>query len=138
MIILFFPIPLLCRWKVDESCMLAVGSIQPLISEKVSKAQLQFDIPGFLSEVVLPALDTSGNPFTSRSLFMMKSKHCTLHNDVWLVFTASPFLIGRALWFSSRFTHEMPPELLARLRYLIFFSYMSVCPLCDCHCVRDL
>lgn len=40
--------------------MLAVGSIQPLISEKVSKCQLQFDIPRFLTEVVLPALDTSG------------------------------------------------------------------------------
>ncbi len=41
--------------------MLAVGSIQPLISEKVSKGQLQFDIPRFLTEVVLPSLDTSGN-----------------------------------------------------------------------------
>ena len=52
---------LLHRWKVDESCMLAVGSIQPLISDKVSKGELQFDIPRFLTEVVLPALDTSGN-----------------------------------------------------------------------------
>jgi hypothetical protein len=41
--------------------MLAVGSIQPLISDKVSKGELQFDIPRFLTEVVLPALDTSGN-----------------------------------------------------------------------------
>ena len=36
-------------------------------------------------------------------------------------FTASPFLIGRALWFSSRFTSEMPPELLARSYSLDIF-----------------
>ncbi|XP_046853587.1 importin-9-like [Xenia sp. Carnegie-2017] len=74
-------------WKVDESCMLAIGSVQPLISEKILNGELQFDVPGFLTEVVLVALNDS---------------------------SASPFLIGRALWFSSRFTCEMTPELLAR------------------------
>ncbi len=39
-------------------------------------------------------------------------------------FAASPFLISRGLWFSSRFTHEMPPELLARLYSLYFVNVL--------------
>lgn len=64
--------------------MLAVGSIQPLISEKVSKGQLQFDIPGFLTEVVLPALGTSGNPITSRLLLDLNIVHYTIMYGLFL------------------------------------------------------
>ena len=71
MVSFLFP---LSRWKVDESCMLAIGSIQPLISEKVANGQLQFDIPRFLSEVVLPALDTSGKIF--KELRRLSYTHC--------------------------------------------------------------
>jgi hypothetical protein len=61
--------------------MLAVGSIQPLISEKVSKGQLQFDIPRFLSEVVLPALDTSGDLVLSfRKVVFLPAHHNRFNN----------------------------------------------------------
>ena len=73
--------------------MLAVGSIQPLISEKVSKGQLQFDIPGFLTEVVLPALDTSGNLITFCPICMMKpTVRIVRYNNVWLFLQHRHFL----------------------------------------------
>ena len=55
---------------------------------------------------------------------------CSL-STVFAYFAASPFLIGRALWFSSRFTCEMTPELLARyssmksLKISVVFSRVS-------------
>lgn len=45
--------------------MLAIGSVQPLISEKISNGELQFDVPGFLTEVVLVALNDSSGIYES-------------------------------------------------------------------------
>jgi hypothetical protein len=73
-------------WKIHESVMLALGSIRTLIIDKVKENKIQFDIPGFLSSVVLQDLNLS----------------------------CSPFLIGRCLWTASRYTEAMSPELVQR------------------------
>ncbi|KAG7472163.1 hypothetical protein MATL_G00105990 [Megalops atlanticus] len=72
-------------WKIHEACMLALGSVKSIITENVKSGALQFDMHGFLTNVILADLNLPA---------------------------ASPFLLGRALWAASRFTAAMPPELI--------------------------
>ncbi|XP_066529070.1 importin-9 [Hoplias malabaricus] len=72
-------------WKIHEACMLALGSVKTIITENVKNGRVQFDMHGFLANVILADLNLA---------------------------TASPFLLGRALWAASRFTAAMCPELI--------------------------
>ncbi|MBN3307016.1 IPO9 protein, partial [Amia calva] len=72
-------------WKVHEACMLALGSVKSIITENVKSGRVQFDMHGFLTNVILSDLNLSAT---------------------------SPFLLGRALWAASRFTAAMSPELI--------------------------
>ncbi|KAM6977557.1 importin-9 [Aplochiton taeniatus] len=72
-------------WKVHEACMLALGSVKTIITENVKNGRIQFDMHGFLAGVILADLNLP---------------------------SASPFLLGRALWAASRFTAAMSPELI--------------------------
>ena len=50
------------RWKIHESCMLAMGCIKSLIIEKVSNGKVSMaDMTSFLTQVVLADLQESGN-----------------------------------------------------------------------------
>ncbi|XP_055510701.1 importin-9 [Leucoraja erinacea] len=71
-------------WKIHEACMLALGSVKNVIADSVKNGRIQFDMHGFLTNVVLADLNLS----------------------------VSPFLLGRALWAGSRFTTVMTPELI--------------------------
>ncbi|XP_039605359.1 importin-9 [Polypterus senegalus] len=71
-------------WKVHEACMLALGSVKSIITDNVKNGHIQFDMHGFLTNVILSDLNLS----------------------------VSPFLLGRALWAASRFTAAMSPELI--------------------------
>nr|KAF6395287.1 importin 9 [Rousettus aegyptiacus] len=71
-------------WKVHEACMLALGSVKSAVTDSVKSGRVHFDMHGFLTRVVLADLSLS----------------------------ASPFLLGRALWAASRFTVAMSPELI--------------------------
>ncbi|KAG9352855.1 hypothetical protein JZ751_017431 [Albula glossodonta] len=70
---------------VHEACMLALGSVKTIITENVKNGRVQFDMHGFLANVILADLNLAA---------------------------ASPFLLGRALWAASRFTAAMSPELI--------------------------
>uniref|UniRef100_A0AAY4EW79 Importin N-terminal domain-containing protein n=1 Tax=Denticeps clupeoides TaxID=299321 RepID=A0AAY4EW79_9TELE len=72
-------------WKIHEACMLALGSVKTIITENVKNGRVQFDMHGFLANVILADLNLPA---------------------------ASPFLLGRALWAASRFTAAMSPELI--------------------------
>ncbi|XP_035237885.1 importin-9 [Anguilla anguilla] len=72
-------------WKIHEACMLALGSVKSIITENVKSGRVQFDMHGFLANVILADLNLAA---------------------------ASPFLLGRALWAASRFTAAMSPELI--------------------------
>ncbi|XP_052329209.1 importin-9-like isoform X1 [Oncorhynchus keta] len=72
-------------WKVHEVCLLALGSVKTIITENVKNGRIQFDMHGFLANVILADLNLAA---------------------------ASPFLLGRALWAASRFTAAMTPELI--------------------------
>ena len=50
----------LLRWKVHESCMLAMGSVQQMIVEALQQGKVQFNLPGFLQSVVLEDMNLSG------------------------------------------------------------------------------
>ncbi|XP_053312848.1 importin-9 [Spea bombifrons] len=71
-------------WKIHEACMLALGSVKSVLTEGVQSGQVQFDMSGFLTGIILSDLNTS----------------------------VSPFLLGRSLWAASRFTAAMSPELI--------------------------
>ncbi|XP_072336823.1 importin-9 isoform X4 [Scyliorhinus torazame] len=71
-------------WKIHEACMLALGSVKNVITESLKNGRIQFDMHGFLTNVVLVDLNLS----------------------------VSPFLLGRALWAASRFATVMTPELI--------------------------
>ncbi|XP_075930627.1 importin-9 isoform X2 [Petromyzon marinus] len=73
-------------WKLHEACMLALGSVKDAVIDAVRSGKVQFDMDGFLTNVVLADLSSS----------------------------ASPFLLGRALWSASRFASLMTPELVQR------------------------
>ena len=49
-------ITLLFRWKIHESCMLAMGCIKALIIDKVSNGKVSIDMTSFLTQVVLADL----------------------------------------------------------------------------------
>ncbi|XP_048878263.1 importin-9 [Brienomyrus brachyistius] len=72
-------------WKIHEACMLALGSVKTIVTENVKSGRVQFDMHGFLANVILSDLNLTA---------------------------ASPFLLGRALWAASRFTTAMSPELI--------------------------
>uniref|UniRef100_A0A4W5P3Y3 Importin 9 n=1 Tax=Hucho hucho TaxID=62062 RepID=A0A4W5P3Y3_9TELE len=72
-------------WKVHEACLLALGSVKTIITENVKNGRVQFDMHGFLANVILADLNLTA---------------------------ASPFLLGRSLWAASRFTAAMTPELI--------------------------
>lgn len=55
---------ILFRWKIHESCMLAMGCIKSLIIDKVSNGKVSMtDMTSFLTQVVLADLQESGNNF---------------------------------------------------------------------------
>ena len=49
------------RWKIHESCMLAMGCVKSLIIDKVSNGKVSIDMTSFLAQVVLEDLRESGN-----------------------------------------------------------------------------
>ncbi|XP_070557729.1 LOW QUALITY PROTEIN: importin-9-like [Ptychodera flava] len=73
-------------WKIHEACLLAMGSVKALIIDMVTSGKLPFDMNDFLTSVILADLNIG----------------------------VSPFLLGRALWASSRFTLAMNPQLLQK------------------------
>ncbi|KAK7490568.1 hypothetical protein BaRGS_00018171 [Batillaria attramentaria] len=73
-------------WKIHESCMLAMGSVQQMVVEAIQQGKVQFYLTGFLQSVVLDDMNLS----------------------------VSPFLIGRCLWTASRYTEAMNTELISR------------------------
>ncbi|GFT94809.1 importin-9 [Nephila pilipes] len=73
-------------WKIHESCMLALGSIKDLIISGIKGNSLQFDMSGFIHSVVLEDLNTAGEPF----------------------------LLGRCLWFASRYSALLTEDLMKR------------------------
>lgn len=48
------------RWKIHEACMLALGSVKNVIADSVKNGRIQFDMHGFLTNVVLADLNLSG------------------------------------------------------------------------------
>ncbi|XP_064632245.1 importin-9-like [Lineus longissimus] len=77
-------------WKIHESVLLAMGSVKTLLLDAISSGKLQFDVPKFLTVVVL--------------------------NDMSL--PDLPFLLGRCMWTSSRFAGGMSPQLLQRFLHV--------------------
>lgn len=49
-----------CRWKIHEACMLALGSVKTIITENVKNGRVQFDMHGFLANVILADLNLTG------------------------------------------------------------------------------
>ena len=66
-------------WKRREAAMLALGTAQEVIERQVGAGNVEFDIKGFLENVVL----------------------------VDLVNPVSPFLLGRCLWIGSKFPKHL-------------------------------
>uniref|UniRef100_A0A8W8MUY6 Importin-9 n=1 Tax=Magallana gigas TaxID=29159 RepID=A0A8W8MUY6_MAGGI len=77
------------KWKVHESCMLAMGSVTDLVTESIQSGKVQFHITGFLQPVVLADMN----------------------------FRISPFLVGRSFWSAILHTEvtSTSPELLNRV-----------------------
>ena len=48
------------RWKIHEACMLALGSVKTIITENVKNGRVQFDMHGFLANVILADLNLPG------------------------------------------------------------------------------
>ncbi|XP_072336822.1 importin-9 isoform X3 [Scyliorhinus torazame] len=46
-------------WKIHEACMLALGSVKNVITESLKNGRIQFDMHGFLTNVVLVDLNLS-------------------------------------------------------------------------------
>ena len=59
----------LLRWKVHESCMLAMGSVQQMIVEALQLGKVQFNLPGFLQSVVLEDMNLSGERAQGKELW---------------------------------------------------------------------
>ena len=66
-------------WKRREAAMLALGTAQEVIERQINAGNVEFDIKGFLENIVLPDL---ANP-------------------------VSPFLLGRCLWIGSKFPKHL-------------------------------
>ncbi|TPX35286.1 hypothetical protein SmJEL517_g02299 [Synchytrium microbalum] len=71
-------------WKIHESCLLTLGRIAEPLVEGFTSNSLQFDLAGFLDQVVLPDLNQS----------------------------EFPYLQGRALWFTSQLASSLPKNVL--------------------------
>ncbi|KAJ9582618.1 hypothetical protein L9F63_023037 [Diploptera punctata] len=71
-------------WKIHEACMLALGSVKDLVVEKLQAGEVAFDLTGFLQNVVIADMNSSG----------------------------PPFLLGRCLWVGSRYAHFMSPPMI--------------------------
>jgi len=72
-------------WKVHEATMLALGSAQDVIETQIKDGNVQFDIAGFISNVVLADLNSP----------------------------VHPFLLGRCLWVGSKFPLHMDHQAIA-------------------------
>ena len=47
-------------WKLHEAAMLALGSAQEIIESQIKAGNVQFDIGGFMTDVVLQDLNSPG------------------------------------------------------------------------------
>lgn len=95
--------------------MLALGSVKTIITENVKNGRVQFDMHGFLANVILADLNLPGKllhfHFDLKSVYGLSVM--TGSDPIVIQFpAASPFLLGRALWAASRFTAAMSPELI--------------------------
>lgn len=70
-------------WKSREACLLAIGRLADELTEAMQQNQVQFDLAGLFSHVVM---ESASSPTT-------------------------PFLQGRAIWFASRFASVLPADL---------------------------
>lgn len=73
-------------WKKHEAAMLALGSCQEVIVRQIQAEKVEFDIAGFLENVVLADIS---NP-------------------------VSPFLLGRCVWVGSKFPSQLRPPSMTR------------------------
>jgi len=73
-------------WKAHEAAMLALGSVHEVIEGQIEEGKVDFDIKGFLENVVL---NDAANP-------------------------ASPFLLGRCLWIGSKFPSRISNPAMTR------------------------
>lgn len=94
--------------------MLALGSVKTIITENVKNGRVQFDMHGFLANVILADLNLPGNLDVFHvDLMSVYGQSVMTGSDPLVQFpAASPFLLGRALWAASRFTAAMSPELI--------------------------
>lgn len=70
-------------WKPREAVLLGMGRLAEELTDAMQQNQIQLDLAGLFSHVVLDSLNAA----------------------------ACPFLQGRAIWFASRFTGVLPTEL---------------------------
>ncbi|GFG36391.1 hypothetical protein Cfor_01763 [Coptotermes formosanus] len=71
-------------WKIHEACMFALGSAKSVVVQKLEAGEVVFDLTGFLQNVVITDMNSSG----------------------------SPFLLGRCLWVGSRYAHFMSTPMI--------------------------
>lgn len=96
--------------------MLSLGSVKTIITENVKNGRVQFDMHGFLANVILADLNLPGNLLVhfNSDLTSVYGLSVMTGSDLHVIQfpAASPFLLGRALWAASRFTAAMSPELI--------------------------
>ncbi|XP_039253592.2 importin-9-like [Styela clava] len=81
-----------CWWKSYEALMLALGSVESLVSRTIEAGNANFDVNLFITSIVLPSIKAS----------------------------EFPFLVGRAIWVASRFTCMLQPDMLTQfLEYTV-------------------
>ncbi|GAB6022996.1 Importin 9 [Chamberlinius hualienensis] len=73
-------------WKIYESCMLAMGTAKELFIENFQKGKLDFDLTGFVRNIVLVHISSS----------------------------VSPYLTGKCMWFASCYAPMMSIENVER------------------------
>ncbi|KAI9193443.1 armadillo-type protein [Polychytrium aggregatum] len=71
-------------WRLTEACLLIFGRAADDVQDAILAGEFTYDLKGLFDHIVLESLRA---------------------ND-------SPFLQGRALWFSAQFSSQLPPELL--------------------------
>lgn len=52
-------------WKIHEACMLALGSAKSVVVRKLEGGEVVFDLTGFLQNVVITDMNSSGQCFCS-------------------------------------------------------------------------
>ena len=77
--------------------MLALGSVHSLVENQIESGNVEFDIKGFLENVVLRDVT---NP---HGKFQPKKKLRFFLFQFPTIFLVSPFLLGRCLWIGSKF-----------------------------------